>query len=253
MLRTMILVLIMILITLSALQLGQDDQLIKVLGLTKVPVSQAPKVEEVSPETEEENTYIPPPPPSSSEVVISSRPPRFILDEPLSVAPIPEEEPHPSSDVSISGAVNAEILDPSAEAKIEGESHGSEISVRIPTEEEKLGAAQPYIKELSGLISSLNGSLSDLGDELLGEYLSILPGSRSRELPALIAKYHPQTAQITDSFDTQAEAIFNKMTAALAAIGADDSIVGDARNAYARDKSAGLEHFNSILNQFDAQ
>ena len=66
MLRAMILTLVMVLITLSAIQLGRDDQLIKALGLTKVPISPASESQPnfVNPKSSEEAAYVLPSPSS---------------------------------------------------------------------------------------------------------------------------------------------------------------------------------------------
>ena len=256
MLRAMILTLVMILITFSAYQLGQDEQLVKVLGLTKVPISQSTTPQETNDadaKARENSPYIPPAPPASSSSQISSRPPRFILDESVSVDPVIEEFPH-SENSDFESYIDpsaAEILDPSGEEKNNSYEQISEITIKIPTEEEKLASAQPYIKELTALLSSFKNHLEDLSDDILEEYLSIPPGSRSNELAALVVKYKPQISQAIDKFDRQAENIFNKTTAALAAIGADDSITNDARNAYERDKTSSLEHYYNIFAQLE--
>jgi hypothetical protein len=161
------------------------------------------------------------------------------------VAPIPDES---GEQISAAESSLESSLDPSAQARVT-DSQSSEVTVKIPTEEEKLEAAQPYIKELTSLLKNLNNQITALGEDAVEEYLSIAPLERESRLSALIEKYKPKADQLIKGVDPQAEKIFIKMTSALAAIGADDSIVGDARNAYEREISGDLDHLDEVLSQ----
>lgn len=242
MLRAMILVLTLLLVTLSAAYLGQDEQLTQVLRMSKTPVTSIPA------ESSEPPASSKPEPESSSESSVSqssSTSPRFVMDEPLT-NPIPPAEAEMSDSSESSGD---SLPDPSAHAllyPVDGES-SKPYELIPPSEEEKLKAAEPYVKELFALKDRNVRAYGELADEALSEYLSLAPDKRSAALPSLMEKYMPRVTALEAESDAQSEAILLKMSAALAAIGADDSIVKDARAAYKRSKQEQMTHYTELF------
>lgn len=243
MLRAMILVLTLLLVTLSAAYLGQDEQLTQVLRMAKTPVTSLP-AESSEPYIDSE-----PLPESKSESVASrsssSTSPRFVMDEPLT-NPVPSS----GSDAPDSSESSGDsIPDPSAHALLYPvDEESSEPYVHTPpAEEEKLTAAEPYVKELFALKDRNVRAFGELADEALSEYLGLPPDDRAAALPALMEKYLPRVTALEEESDAQSEAILLKMSAALAAIGADDSIVEDARAAYERSKQEQLSHYTDLF------
>lgn len=253
MLRAMILVLTLLLVTLSAAYLGQDEQLTQVLRMDKTPVTSLP-VEPLPPDADSE-----PPPESAAKAQSqsqsaasqsSSTSPRFVMDEPLT-NPIP---PAQGSDPGPSETSGELPPDPSAHAllyPVEDESAESYVS-KPPTEEEKLAAAEPYVKELFALKDRNVRAFGELADQALSEYLGIAPDKRADALPALMDKYLPRAADLAQQSDLESEAILLRMSAALAAIGADDSIVQDARAAYERSKEEQMAHYTELFSSLPA-
>ncbi|MPN38068.1 hypothetical protein SDC9_185591 [bioreactor metagenome] len=66
-------------------------------------------------------------------------------------------------------------------------------------------------------------------------------------------KYLPRATKLEKESDAQSEAILLKMSAALAAIGADDSIVQDARAAYERSKQEQLTHYTELFSSLPSE
>ncbi len=249
MLRAMILVLTLLLVTLSAAYLGQDEQLTQVLRMAKTPVTSLPAEPSEPPASAE------PPPESSSQSQpassqSSSTSPRFVMDEPLT-NPIPPAE---AGDTDSSGSSSDSLPDPSAHALLYSvDDESSEPYVHTPpTEEEKLAAAEPYVKELFALKDRNVRAFGELADEALSEYLGIPPSERAAALPSLMEKYLPRATELEKESDTQSEAILLRMSAALAAIGADDSIVQDARAAYERSKREQMTHYTALFSSLPA-
>lgn len=240
MLRAMILVLTLLLVTLSAAYLGQDEQLTQVLRLSKTPVSNSSSKQPVT----SSSTYSGPSssqtPSSSSESSSSS--PRFVLDEPLT-------NPPPISDSESQSSSEDSLPDPSAHAQLYSTDDKSSESYEPipPSEEEKLAAAEPYVKELFELKDRNVRAFSELADEALSEYLGTAPDRRSASFPDLMEKYLPRVNELEEESDAQSEVILLKMEAALAAIGADDSIVQDARSAYEHSKEEQLSHYTELF------
>lgn len=243
MLRAMILVLTLLLVTLSAAYLGQDEQLTQVLRMSKTPVtslpaepSEPPASVELPPESKT------PPQPAASQS--SSTSPRFVMDEPLT-NPVPPAE---ASGSDSSGTSGDSLPDPSAHALLYSIDESSAPYVnKPPTEEEKLAAAEPYVKELFALKDRNVRAFGELADEALSEYLGIAPSERAAALPSLMEKYLPRAAELEKESDAQSESILLRMSAALAAIGADDSIVQDARAAYERSKREQMTHYTALF------
>lgn len=235
MLRAMILTLTLLLVTLSAAYLGQDEQLTQVLRLSKTPMANSSS-EQAPPSSSDASQ------PTSSASQSSSSSPRFVLDEPLT-------DPPPLTDPASPTTPEAPMPDPSAHALLypaNGES-SKPYELIPPSEEQKLAAAEPYVKELFALKDRNVRAFSELADEALSEYLGTSPDRRSAGLPALMEKYLPRVTALEQESDTQSESILLKMTAALAAIGADDSIVQDARDAYERSKQEQLSHYTELF------
>lgn len=237
MLRGMMLALVLLLITLSAAHLGRDPELQEVLRLARTPKPTPSQSQSISSEPEPPRSR---PPESSSSAPQESRPPRFVLDEPLeSLPPLPEE--------ASSGAG----LDPSAQAKASSSGVDSDPSsavvIRIPTEEEARAAADPYVKELYELTARSLEQLAELEKRALTDYLSTPPDQRADALPGLAERYLPQVTALEKDADGEAERIFNRMTAALAAIGAEDAITEEARRAYAKEKADQLQHYAELF------
>lgn len=243
MLRAMILVLTLLLVTLSAAYLGQDEQLTQALRMAKTPVTSMPAESSeppISTEPEPESK-----PESTASSQSSSTSPRFVMDEPLT-NPIPPAEAGTSDSSEYS---RDSLPDPSAHAllyPVDGES-SKPYELIPPTEEEKLEAAEPYIKELFALKDRNVLAFGELADEALSEYLGLSPDKRSAALPSLMEKYLPRVTALEEESDAQSEAILLKMSAALAAIGADDSIVQDARAAYERSKQEQMAHYTELF------
>lgn len=227
MLRALILALVLLLITLSAAHLGQDEQLIGVLRLAKTPkpaVSQAEPLQSPAPEKSSESS-------SDGE---ESRSPRFVLDEPLPSLPPLEWQ-------------SSSTADPSAHAQVNPVSSSEAFTPRIPTEEEKLAAAEPYVRELFTLQERSVARLREIGEKAMGDYLSVPPDQRAVSMPTLMEKYLPEVRALESETDAQAETILLRMTAALAAIGADDAIVQDARTAYEQEKAQQLDRYLAMF------
>ncbi len=251
MLRAMILVLTLLLVTLSAAYLGQDEQLTQVLRMAKTPVTSLPA------EPPEPPASSKPPPESQSQSQSqsvasqsSSTSPRFVMDEPLTNPVPPAEGGEPDSSESSGDS----LPDPSAHAllyPVDDESSAPYVH-KPPTEDEKLTAAEPYVKELFALKDRNVRAFGELADQALSEYLGIPPGERAAALPSLMEKYLPRAAEIEKESDTQSEAILLRMSAALAAIGADDSIVQDARAAYERSKREQMSHYTELFSSLPA-
>lgn len=231
MLRAMMLTLTLILVTMTAAYLGRDEQLTQVLRQTKTPVtstssSAAPPVSSSAPQSS-----------SSAE----SRSPRFVMDEPLS-------NPVPGEDGFSDDGHSSQPSDPSAHAQVSpGADEDKEYKLPAPTEEQKLAAAEPYVKELFELKERSIRQLKELANEALTEYLSTTPDRRSAGLPQMIDKYLPRVQQLESQTDDEAEAILLKMTAALSAIGADDSIAQEARSAYEHSKQEQISHYTELF------
>lgn len=253
MLRCMILLFSFLLITLSAAHLGRDEQMVRALGLRRDP---AMEVREEAPDIPIESSQAPPsfaasdagtppdssmsaPPVAPSSSRPESAPPRFVPDEPLpeySLPPEPEEEP---------SAVQP--LDPSAHALVSPAESQGEYVPPVLTEEQKLKVAEPYVKELFALKENALRAIGELGDQAIGDYLAADPSARSAALPAIAARYLPQVQTLIDQADRQAGDILMRMTGALAAIGADDGIVQDARAAYERSKQEEIDRYTRIF------
>lgn len=167
------------------------------------------------------------------------------MDEPLT-NPIPPADTDTSDSSESSGG---SLPDPSAHAllyPVDGES-SKPYELIPPTEEEKLTAAEPYVKELFALKDRNVRAFGQLADEALSEYLGLSPDRRSAALPSLMEKYLPRVTALEKESDAQSEEILLKMSAALAAIGADDTIVQDARAAYERSKKEQLAHYSELF------
>ncbi len=248
MLRAMILVLTLLLVTLSAAYLGQDEQLTQVLRMAKTPVTSLP-----AEQPEEPPASSAPPPESKSQPAASqssSTSPRFVMDEPLTNPVPPAETGEPDSSESSGDS----LPDPSAHAllyPVDGESSTPYVH-KPPTEDEKLTAAEPYVKELFALKDRNVRAFGELADQALSEYLGISPNARAAALPSLMEKYLPRAAELEEESDAQSEAILLRMSAALAAIGADDSIVQDARAAYERSKREQMSHYTELFSSLPA-
>jgi len=225
MLRAMMLTLTLILITLTAAYLGKDEQLTQVLYRTKTPVQSSSAVES-APESKSA------PAESSSS---QAEHPRFVMDEPLSMPPVPPEgvDDGQSSQPDISQA-----------QAVEGE---EQYQLPAPTEQQKMDAAEPYVKELFELKESAVRELKKIVDEALTEYLLTAPDIRNDKIPQMVEKYIPRAQKLEQDTDAQAETILLKMSAALAAIGADDGLVEDSRAAYQRSKEEQMAHYSGMF------
>lgn len=223
MLRAMMLTLTLILITLTAAYLGRDEQLTQVLYRTKTPVqsSSAPLSEST--------------PPPDSSVVSREQPPRFVTETPSAAEQPPLDMEGQSS--------QADSSQPQAQAAESQE----EYRLPEPTEQQKLNAAEPYVKELFELKENSARELKKLVEEALTEYLLTQPDLRQTVLPELTEKYMPRAEELEKRSDTQAEEILLKMSTALFAIGADDQIAQDARAAYQNSKRELTEHYGDML------
>ena len=238
MLRCMMLALTLILITLSAAYLGRDEQLRQALHQTRLPLESSSYTEPPSASYQEE-AYAP----SSSDQVISD--PRFIPDKPISAIPSPSSQPASQPDMP---------MDPSTEAKLFPiESEESEYISTSPTEQQKLIAAEPFVKELFELTERGAVDLRAIIDQAIGEFLSASPLERNGNITSLIEKYTPMIMELETSSDEQAEAILLRMKAALVAIGADEGLVNDARAAYEHSKQQQIEHYSGLLSSFFTQ
>jgi len=234
MIRCMMLALTLILITLSAAYLGRDEQLRQVLQQTKLPV-------ESSSYSEPEHQYQSESAESSSPERQAS-PPRFIPDAPIPQQPYSRFE---------SAAPNEMPIDPSAEAQLFPIESSSEDYVPTPpSEQQKLKAAEPFVKELFELTEQGADELRIIIDQAIGEFLSASPLERNGILPALIEKYTPKILELEASSDEQAESILLRMKAALVAIGADDGLVNDARAAYEHSKQQQISHYTEMFSAF---
>lgn len=245
MLRAMILVLTLLLVTLSAAYLGQDEQLTQALRTARTPVTSIPaesSASSISTPSESESE-------SKSESADSSQSsstsPRFVMDEPLT-NPVP---PAGSETSNASEYAEDSLPDPSAHALLYpvDDENSKPYEFITPTEEEKLEAAKPYVKELFALKDRNVLAFGELANEALSEYLGISPDKRSAALSSLMEKYLPRVTALEEESDAQSEAILLKMSAALAAIGADDSIVQDARAAYERSKEEQMAHYTELF------
>lgn len=238
--RCLMLALTLMLITLSAAYLGRDEQIRQVLQRTRVPM-------EASSAAQTEPHFVQAQSPSSSEGSSpDSEPPRFIADEPI--------EPSHPTDEPKSAAPSIPPLDPSAETRlypIEGEEQ--QYTPAPPTEEQKLSAAEPFVKELFELTEKNSEQLKSVMNQAIYDYLSTDPAQRSDSINALVEKYTPIILELESDSDRQAEAILLRMTAALAAINADDSLVQDARAAYEYSKQQQTEHYTELLSSFSGQ
>ncbi|MEG2204240.1 MAG: hypothetical protein RRY21_03670, partial [Oscillospiraceae bacterium] len=217
MLKSMMLLLVLLLITLSAAQLGRDKELTEVLRRAKTPVASAPQsaVGAVSGEAGPKD-------PAASDG--RQHPPRFVLDEPMPSLP-PLSELYPGSQPA-SGAG----IDPSARHKVSsGDESEAAPSVRIPTEQEKRDAVEPYAKELYALKTRCFDELSRLEGAVMAEYLSLPPDRRAEQLSALFGRYYPRAIALEQQTDAEAETVLAKMEAALAASGADNALAETAR------------------------
>ncbi|MFV0496575.1 MAG: hypothetical protein ACK5L0_00180 [Candidatus Fimivivens sp.] len=244
MLRAMILVLTMLLVTLSSAYLGQDEQLTQALRIAKTPVASVPAESSAPPANASSAPESKPEPPTTSSQ-ISSISPRFVMDEPLTnpVSSAPSDSSDSSEDTGDTPP------DPSAHAllyPVDGESDEPYEPIP-PTEDEKLDAAQSYVKELFALKDRNVLAYGELADEALSEYLGLPPDERATALPSLMEKYLPRVTALEEESDAQSEAILLKMSAALAAIGADDAIVQDARAAYERSKQEQMAHYTELF------
>lgn len=238
MIRCMMLALTLILITLSAAYLGRDEQLRQVLQRTQLPVESSSYSEpKAAPQYQEQGFTA-----SSSNQQTST--PRFIPDEPISQQPYttPQTDPQSSSEP---------LADPSAEAQLFPIENGSEDYIPSPpTEQQKLMAAEPFVKELFELTERGADDLRAIIDQAIGEFLSSSPLERNAAIPALIEKYAPMVTALEADSDGQAEAILLRMKAALVAIGADDGLVNDARAAYEHSKQQQITHYTDIFSAF---
>lgn len=237
MLRAMMLALTLMLVTLTAAYLGQDEQLTQVLRQAKTPVESSSYSPQTSAISESSSAGI-----SEKE---SSHSPRFVMDEPLTNPILPQESEDAEAPSSSEG------LDPSAHAQVASSQGDSSYQPPTPTEEQKLATAEPYVKELFDLTQSSKNELDSIADQAISEYLGISPDMRHESLPTLIEKYMPRAQQLEQQTDEKAESILLKMSAALAAIGADDSIVQDAKAAYERSKQEQTNRYSQIFSSFE--
>ena len=236
MLRCLMLALTLIMITVSAAALASDEQLKQVLQQTKVPI-------ESSVSQESESSYQESYSKASSKAEINAdRPPRFVMDEPLDNMPPPPTEPEKDALIPI---------DPSTEAQLYA-IEPSDYEPTPPTEQQKLTAAEPYVKELFELTESAGKELRSLADQVIGEYLAVSPAERSGCIPVLIEKYTPIIMDFERRIDDEAQAILLKMSAALTAIGADDTLVNDAKAAYEHSKQQQTAHYTELFSAFAA-
>ena len=233
MIRCMMLALTLILITLSAAFLGRDGQIRQVLHQTKLPVQSSV---ESYPQPQSSST--------SSPSDHSSESPRFIPDEPISQQPA--ESHHQSAPPFLPD-------DPSAEAQLYPIENAEDYTPTPPTEQQKLIAAEPFVKELFELTEQSADELRAIIDRAIGEFLSASPLERNNTISALIEKYTPEIISLEEKTDSKAEAILLRMNAALVAIGADDSLVTDARAAYEHSKQQQISHYTELFSTFIPQ
>lgn len=271
MLRACILLFTLLLITFSAAQLGRDERLTQVLRLTKTPMatqdlpapSSSLDTEDLPPETPASSAASDAASSAASDAASSlmggsaslpgtggpipldetsqSQPPRFVPDAPPPAAQS-DDPPQPLAEIKPGD-------DPSAHAQLSAaaDEQSEPYEWIPPSEQQKLSAAEPFVKELFALTEHGARQLSDLADEALAEYLALAPDRRSASLPALIEKYLPRATALQQQCDAEAEALLTRMTAALAAIGADDAIVRDARDAYTRSKQQEFDRYTSMF------
>lgn len=242
MIRCLMLALTLTLITLSAAYLARDTQIQQVLRQTKVAVESSSRssAENMS-FVQAESAVISE---SSSNLSQPSEPPRFIADEPI------ESKPASSAE---SSAVPAPMIDPSTETRLYPIESDEEYIPTPPTEEQKLSAAEPFVKELFELTEKSSEELKTIINSAVYDYLSADPSQRGSYVNTLVEKYTPTVLELESRSDQQAEAILLKMTAALTAIGADDGLVNDARAAYEYTKQQQTEHYTELLSSFSVQ
>lgn len=252
MLRAMILTLTLLIITISAAYLARDEQLTEVLRFApKIPISQS---EAAEPESEaaapppESSTEQPPESSMEQPPESDSEPPRFVPNEPItpsaSYPALPPDTPSETESIA--------QLDPSAHAQAAPQDESSSYTPSVPTEEQKLAAAKPYVRELFSLKENAARELDALADSALSEYLSTAPDRRAAALPLLMEKYLPQVTALEKQTDEQAESVFMKLAAALVAINADDTILKDAKDAYAAAKQEQTQRYMAIFSQVGA-
>ena len=241
MIKCLMLALTLTLITLSAAYLGRDEQIRQVLQqTTKVAVKISSS--EPAPHTPAAFVEFEQQLPSSEP----EQPPRFIADEPIA--------PEPSSGSSIALPPAVEALDPSAETRLYPiESEPEDYTPTPPTEEQKLAAAEPFVKELFELTEQSSAELKNIINDAVYDYLSAAPDQRSQYMDKLVEKYTPAVLELESATDSKAEAVLLKMSAALMAIGADDGLVNDARAAYEYSKQQQAEHYAELLSSFSIE
>ncbi|MBQ2752376.1 MAG: hypothetical protein IJF25_07350 [Oscillospiraceae bacterium] len=241
MIRCLMLALTLMLITLSAAYLGRDEQIRQVLQRTKIPV-EASSAAQIEPHFVQAESQ-----PSGESSSSVDEPPRFIADEPM-------EPSSPPIDEQKSAVPTAPPLDPSTETRLYPiESEEQQYTPTSPTEEQKLSAAEPFVKELFELTEESSEQLKSVMNQAIYDYLSTDPSQRSDSINALIEKYTPIVLDLEAETDKQAEAILLRMTAALTAINADDGLVQDARAAYEYSKQQQTEHYTELLSSFSVE
>lgn len=254
MLRAMILTLTLLIITVSAAYLARDEQLTQALRFSqKIPVeqeqylqseSEIPQMESTAQLEQAESEA-----PTESETPPESEAPRFVPNEPIASSPSSAIILPPQA----SDTDGASQLDPSAHAQAAPSEESSAYTPSVPSEEQKLNAAKPFVRELFSLKENAARELDALADSALSEYLSTAPDRRADALPLLMEKYLPQVMALESRTDEQAESIFMKLAAALAAINADDTILKDAREAYAAAKQEQTQRYLSLFSQVGQQ
>ncbi|MEG2173921.1 MAG: hypothetical protein RR135_00360 [Oscillospiraceae bacterium] len=239
MLRTMMLILVLMLITLSAAYLGRDEQLLGVLRTARTPVSSLVDASCVSAESV---ISLPNSHAHSSEIS-----PRFVIDEPF--------ESLPDSFLA-QGSETSELLDPSARERLyPSEKSSGDFSLAPPraaTEEDAREAAEPYVRELYALSEKVSRQLDELSQQATRDYLLVEPSKRADALAQLASRYLPQINILEQQTDVEVERMVGRMKAALMAVGADDTIALDTLRAYQSTKDAQVARYLKIFSDLQS-
>ena len=266
--RTAMLTLLLLLITLSAAYIGSDDRFFNVLRpASDVPVDSSSSVSKES----VENITI------SGEQ--SEDPPRFVADEPMQtnssdssrhvpstpsavsryqyVFDVTSEVPYDfessvassvsSSASSLPQSSSSEpVMDPSSVHKASSDVQ-SQSESRAPAKTEE-DIAEPYLMELASLIERASASLDELYTQAQQDYYSLSTGDPSQDIATVASDYLVRLEAIEQQTDDEAERIISQLENALYAVDLPNTACTTARESYQAVKDSIYDRFFQLFN-----
>ncbi len=253
MLRILMLSLVLLLITLSAAYLGQDEERAQVLRLTKLPGESQEMIfgpKQAPPSSSAPSASAPgesgEPQDSESEAPqieipeSSSGTARYFVPDSSLEAASGDERAQASGDPEQESSQDAEDED--------GEDSEDSVSYVLDGDDVQ-AAAQPYINELDALTQSSAKALEEIGRQAIMEYFGMSSQERKDGMAKLAEQYMPSIQALEKDTDDRAEDIIGRLEQKLSDMGADTAMADDLRESYAESKKENVDYYSGIIQQ----